>query len=41
MGQSNTPRFERSPVNLSRSTPTRVDQSSAPSADEDDEAAVA
>jgi hypothetical protein len=42
MGQAASPtRFERSPVNLSRSTPTRNDQGTVPSLDEDDEAAVA
>jgi hypothetical protein len=36
---SNAPRYERSPVNFSRSTPTRVEQS-APGLDEEDDAAA-
>lgn len=41
IGQSTGPRYERSPVNLSRTTPTRVDPNPAPDIDEDEEAAVA
>jgi hypothetical protein len=41
VGQSNGPRYERSPVNLTRTTPARVDQSPAADVDEEDQAAVA